>query len=100
MFTGIITDIGEVIGREGGRFAIRSGYEAHAIAAGASIACDGCCLSVTTVRPDGTGSAFTVDASNETLSATTLGSWQPGRRVNLEIDLLARYLARLMEFGP
>ncbi len=89
MFTGIVTDIGEVIGREGGRFAIRSSYDAEGIALGASIACDGCCLTVVTVRPDGDGSAFTVDVSNETLSKTTLGAWQPGLRINLERALKA-----------
>jgi riboflavin synthase len=89
LFTGIITDIGEVIGREGGVFAIRSRFEASSIHVGASIACDGCCLSVTTVRPDGRGSAFTFDVSNETLARTTLGSWQNGRRVNLERALKA-----------
>ena len=89
MFTGIITDVGEVIGREGGRFAIRSRYDADGIALGASIACDGCCLTVVTVRADGDGSAFTVDVSNETLSKTTLGSWQAGRAVNLERALRA-----------
>lgn len=89
MFTGIITDVGELIGREDGRFAIRSGYDAKGIAIGASIACDGCCLSVVTVRADGNGSAFTVDVSNETLSKTTLGNWQVGRRVNLERALKA-----------
>jgi len=89
LFTGIITDVGEVIGHEGGRFAIRSGYDADGIALGASIACDGCCLTVVTVRPDGHGSAFTVDVSNETLSKTTLGSWQLGRPVNLERALKA-----------
>jgi riboflavin synthase len=89
VFTGIITDVGEVIGREGGRFAIRSGFDADGIDIGASIACDGCCLTVVTVRPDGVGSAFTVDVSNETLSKTTLGSWVPGRRINLERALRA-----------
>lgn len=89
MFTGIITDVGEVIGHEGGRFAIRSGYDADGIQLGASIACDGCCLTVVTVRADGHGSAFTVDVSNETLSKTTLGSWQLGRPVNLERALKA-----------
>jgi riboflavin synthase len=89
LFTGIITDVGELIGREDGRFAIRSRYPAEGIAHGASIACDGCCLSVVTVRPDGAGSAFTVDVSNETLSKTTLGSWQVGRRINLERALKA-----------
>lgn len=89
MFTGIITDVGELIGREEGRFAIRCGYDSRGIALGASIACDGCCLSVVTVRADGDGTAFTVDVSNETLSKTTLGDWQVGRRINLERALKA-----------
>jgi riboflavin synthase len=89
VFTGIITDVGELIGREGGRFAIRCGYDAGGIALGSSIACDGCCLSVVTVRADGDGAAFTVDVSNETLSKTTLGDWQVGRLVNLERALKA-----------
>jgi riboflavin synthase len=87
MFTGIITDIGEVVERDGGRFAIRSSYAAASIAAGASIACDGCCLTVTSVRPEGAGSVFTVDVSNETRSKTTFDSWAIGTRVNLERSL-------------
>jgi riboflavin synthase len=89
LFTGIITHIGEVIGCEGGRFSIRAAFEPASVALGASIACDGCCLTVTTVRAEGTGAAFTVDVSNETLSRTTLGSWGAGRRVNLERPLKA-----------
>lgn len=89
MFTGIITDVGEVIGHEDQRFAIRSGYDADGIVPGASISCDGCCLSVVTRRPDGHGAVFTVDVSNETLSKTTLGSWELGRPVNLERALKA-----------
>lgn len=90
MFTGIITDVGELIGREGGRFAIRSDYAPEGIAIGASIACNGTCLSVVTVRADGrNGSAFTVDVSNETLSKTTLDGWQVGERINLERALKA-----------
>ena len=84
MFTGIISDIGEVVARDGGQVAIRCGYEAASIAIGASIACDGCCLTVTNVAPAGKGSMFTVDVSIETLSKTTLGTWQAGRAVNLE----------------
>jgi riboflavin synthase len=89
VFTGIITDVGELIGREGGRFAIRSGYDADTMVPGASIACDGCCLTVVTVRADGAGSAFTVDVSNETLSKSTLAQWRVGRPVNLERPLRA-----------
>lgn len=89
MFTGLISDVGELIGREDGRFAIRCGYDPDDIALGASIACDGACLTVVTVRADGGGAAFTADVSNETLSKTTLGSWQVGRRINLERPLRA-----------
>lgn len=89
MFTGIISDIAEVADRKGGQFAIRSAYEAASIALGASIACDGVCLTVTTVEPHTAGALFTVDVSNETLSKTTLGDWKPGRRINLERALRA-----------
>jgi riboflavin synthase len=89
MFTGIITDIGEVAAREGGRFVVRCAFAADSIAIGASISCDGCCLTATAVAPEGSGSTFTVDVSNETLSRTTLGEWQRGRRINLERALKA-----------
>ena len=89
MFTGLITDVGELIGREEGCFAIRCGYDPDGIAPGASIACDGVCLTVATIRSDGPGAAFTVDVSNETLSKTKLGSWNVGRKINLERPLRA-----------
>jgi riboflavin synthase len=89
MFTGIITDIGELVAREGGRFSVRSAYPAHTILVGASLACDGACLTATSVRAAGTGSIFTADVSNETLSKTSLEAWQPGRKINLERALKA-----------
>lgn len=89
MFTGIISDVGQVVARDGGRYTIRCGYHAETIALGASIACDGCCLTVTSVKPDGAGSIFDVDVSNETLSKTTLGDWQAGTVINLERALRA-----------
>ena len=89
MFTGIITDVGQVIEKRGGVFTIRSAYAADGIALGASISHDGCCLTVTNVTADGTGSRYTLDVSNETLSKTTLGEWTPGRAVNLERALKA-----------
>ena len=89
MFTGIITDIGVVEARAGGSFTIRSAYEAASIAVGASIACDGVCLTATTIKAEGKGSIFTVDVSNETISKTTLDAWRSGRRVNLERALRA-----------
>lgn len=89
MFTGIISDVGEVVVHDGGRFRLRSAYPAASIAVGASIACDGVCLTVTAVTPAGAGSLFDVDVSNETVSKTTLGDWGNGRRVNLERALKA-----------
>jgi riboflavin synthase len=89
MFTGIVTDIGEVVGRDGGRFTIRTRYVLAASDVGASIACDGCCLTVTSAKREGEASLFTVDVSNETQSKTSLSAWAPGRRVNLERALSA-----------
>ena len=86
MFTGIITDIGRILEldpRGDLRARIGTAYDVAGIDLGASIACDGVCLTV--VR---TGAApqnwFEVQISGETLSKTNLGSWKPGSRVNLE----------------
>lgn len=89
MFTGIITDIGQVHSAEGGIFDIACHFELADDSIGASIACDGCCLTVTGTKPgpDGFKSLFRVDVSNETLEHTTLGSWVPGRKINLERSL-------------
>jgi riboflavin synthase len=90
MFTGLISDLGTVAARNGGRFAIGCSYPADSIALGASIACDGACLTAVGVTPaPGGGCTFTVDVSNETLGRTTLDEWRPGRRVNLERALKA-----------
>ncbi|MGE0766073.1 MAG: riboflavin synthase [Hyphomicrobiaceae bacterium] len=89
MFTGLVSDVGEVVARDGGRFTIRSSYAASSIALGASIAHDGCCLTALEMRGDGAGSIYELDVSNETLSKTTLGDWRPGRRMNLERSLKA-----------
>lgn len=89
MFTGLVTDVGELVERDGGEFRIRSSYPAGDISIGASIACGGCCLTATAIAADPKGSVFTVDVSNETLSKTSLGSWQPGQKINLERSLKA-----------
>lgn len=88
MFTGLISAIGEVRRVDNGHFDIASAYAPDTIAIGASIACDGCCLTATRIDagPAG-GSVFTVEASNETLSLTTLSEWQVGRKINLERSL-------------
>ncbi|QGX99027.1 riboflavin synthase [Roseovarius faecimaris] len=83
MFTGIITDIGtlrEVEQRGDLRARIACGYDTSRIDMGASIACDGVCLTVVGLGEDW----FDVDVSAETVSKTNLGDWTPGRRVNLE----------------
>lgn len=83
MFTGLVSDLGQLresIGDEDRRFRIATSYPLDEVAIGASIACSGCCLSVVEKGADW----FAVDVSAETLSKTTLGSWQPGQPVNLE----------------
>src|SRR5882724_11140043 len=91
MFTGIVTDMGEVIAiekRGDTRLTVATAYDPDGIAPGASIACSGCCLTaVETGRlQDGRG-FFAVDASAETLARTTLGNWKIGTRINLERPL-------------
>ena len=86
MFTGIVTNVGRVraVEKRGDtRFFITTGYDTSTIDLGASIACDGACLTAVQFGPDW----FAVDVSAETLSRTTLGQWVEGRRVNLERSL-------------
>lgn len=83
MFTGIITDIGTIreVERDGDmRARIATGHDTSAIDIGASIASDGVCLTVVALGPDW----YEVQVSAETVARTNLGSWAPGRRVNLE----------------
>jgi riboflavin synthase len=88
MFTGIISDVGEVIEMtpdgERNRLAIASAYPAKSIDVGASIANAGVCLTVVSVEPHAKGSAIGYDVGAETLAVTTLGAWRAGARVNLE----------------
>jgi len=93
MFTGIVTGMGrvrEVVPIGSGhdmRLVIETPRDNPAwsgeIPIGASIACCGCCLTAVQVGPGW----FAVDASAETLSKTTLGTWRPGTSVNLEHPL-------------
>lgn len=89
MFTGLITDVGEVVARKGGVFTIATSYPLAESDLGASICCDGVCLTVTGLEKAAKGAHFTVDVSNETLSKTTLDGWKAGRRINLERSLRA-----------
>ncbi len=88
MFTGIVTDIGEVVAldQKGDlRARIATAYPVDTIDIGASIACDGVCLTVvaTGEMPRGW---FDVEISAETVSKTNIGSggWHEGKRINLE----------------
>lgn len=90
MFTGIVTDIGTIrrVERRGDlRARIGTAYDPAGIDLGASIACDGCCLTVVDRGTDGDGGWFDVDVSAESLSKTALGVWNAGTRVNLERSL-------------
>jgi riboflavin synthase len=89
MFTGIVTDIGEVVavqprGEGLHRLTIACRYERASIVQGASIACAGVCLTVVEIGADERRTWFAVDAAAETLRLTTVGRWRPGTRINLE----------------
>ena len=88
MFTGIITDIGEILEIEQRgelRARIGTAYDVSGIDIGASIACDGVCLTVIALGTDPRG-WFDVEISAETVSKTNIGrnGWAPGKRINLE----------------
>jgi len=89
MFTGITTDIGEVLRVEPRaeglhRLRIACAYPRASIALGASIACSGVCLTVVETGEEGGRSWFAVDAAAETLRLTTAAHWRAGTRLNLE----------------
>ncbi len=89
MFTGIITDIGEVLAvtpRAEGlrRLTIGCAYDRASIELGASIACAGICLTVVEAGDRDGRAWFAVDAAAETLAVTTAGSWREGTPINLE----------------
>jgi riboflavin synthase len=90
MFTGIVTDIGEVTAltqvAQGQlhRLRIACRYDRATIADGASIACNGVCLTVVAAGIDKGTTWFDVDAAAETMSMTTARHWGKGTRLNLE----------------
>jgi riboflavin synthase len=92
MFTGIVTDVGEVLSIEERAAGLRqlvigSNYDSATIDIGASIACSGVCLTAVATARTGNRDTFTVDAAAETLALTCVGRWQKGRRINLERSL-------------
>jgi riboflavin synthase len=89
MFTGIVTDIGEVTGVAArannlSQLKIACHYDRAGIVDGASIACNGVCLTVIGAGVADGHTWFSVDAAAETLAVTTAGRWQHGTRLNLE----------------
>jgi riboflavin synthase len=92
MFTGIVTDVGEVLRLEPvaeglKRVTVGCGYAHESIAIGASIACSGICLTVVATGETNGRTTFDVHAAAETLALTTAGRWRAGTRINLEQSL-------------
>jgi riboflavin synthase len=89
MFTGIISDSGEIIevqekAENLRRITIGCAYNPGSIDIGASIACSGTCLTVVERGLKGNRAFFAVDAAAETLRLTTAGTWRHGTKLNLE----------------
>lgn len=89
MFTGIVSDIGNISAvsslPEGKRFRIETAYDPATIDIGASIACSGVCLTVVTLPEPGSNAHwFEVEAWEEALRLTTAASWSSATRINLE----------------
>lgn len=94
MFTGIVTDIGEIVSvrqrAEGlSRIKVACSYPRASIVEGASIACSGVCLTVVAIGEEDGRTWFSVDAAAETLRLTTVGRWRHGTKINLERALKA-----------
>ena len=92
LFTGIVSDVGEVLEvneqAEGlRRLSVACGYDPDSIDIGASIACSGPCLTVVERGRKGNRAFFAVDVAAETLRVTTAGGWERGTRLNLERSL-------------
>jgi riboflavin synthase len=92
VFTGIVSDLGEVLELEERaeglrRLVIGCGYDPATIDIGTSIACSGPCLTVVERGRKGNRAFFAVDVAAETLRVTTAGSWQRGTKLNLERSL-------------
>lgn len=91
MFTGIITDVGEIVAVEekgtARHLTVACSYPAESLPIGASVCHMGVCLTVTSLQEGSNRTLMTLDASGETLARTTVGDWRPGRKVNLERSL-------------
>jgi riboflavin synthase len=100
--TGHVDGVGEVQAavESGGslRLSVIAGPEVEAyLAPKGSVTLDGVSLTVNEVAPISDGVRFTVNIIPHTAQQTTFGDMAPGRRLNIEIDVLARYIGRMME---
>jgi riboflavin synthase len=82
VFTGIVEELGTVVSREGPRLRIAASTVLDDVTLGASIAVNGCCLTV--VGWDATEGWWDADVVDESYARTALGALEPGHRVNLE----------------
>jgi len=97
LVSGHIDGVGKILRREEAgesiRFTIQAPRElVRYIAGKGSICIEGVSLTVNSIE----GSIFSVNIVPHTQTVTTLKDWRPGTVVNLEVDLLARYLERLL----
>lgn len=105
LVTGHVDGVGEVTAfeqlGESWRLAVRAPQAlARYIARKGSVTVNGVSLTVNRVEDGALGATFEVNLIPHTLEVTTLSCLAPGAGVNLEIDLLARYLERMMAAGP
>ena len=95
MFTGLVADLGSVAAvdatADGLRLTLRTRL-AGDVGEGDSVAVNGVCLTATAVD----GDAFATDVMHETLERTTLGGAAAGARMNLEVDVVAKYVEKLL----
>jgi len=101
LLSGHVDGVGEILSRDADARSLRLTLGAPAplerfLAAKGSVAVDGVSLTINAVQPG----SFAVNIIPHTQAVTTLGSLAVGARVNLEVDQVARYLARLLERPP
>jgi riboflavin synthase len=80
MFTGLVEEVGTLLARRGTQVTLLAPVLSPTLRLGDSVAVNGICLTATSLG----GDRFTADVSESTLAVTTAGSWQAGRRLNLE----------------
>lgn len=98
LVSGHVDGLGQLLSRTEDARSVRMEFEAPAglaryIARKGSVCINGVSLTVN----EAIGTRFAVNLVPHTLAVTTLGGLQPGTRVNLEVDLIARYLERLLD---